>query len=150
MASAYEVSDDLAGKLLVALEAGGDPRGKQSAALLVVWEGGGYGGGNDRLVDLRVDDHPEPIRELARIRALHTLYFGETNPEDVVAVEGDVRKEVMALLQRFGYLEERDPGDYEALLDALTDFLHIENFEEREQEPGYLDLEVLRFMRSKR
>ena len=55
-----------------------------------------------------------------------------------------------ALLQRFGYLEGRDPGDDEALLDALTDFLHIENFEEREQERGYLDLEVLRFMRSKR
>jgi uncharacterized Ntn-hydrolase superfamily protein len=44
-----------------------------------VREGGGYGGGNDRLVDLRVDDHPEPIKELARIRDLHTLYFGETN-----------------------------------------------------------------------
>jgi uncharacterized Ntn-hydrolase superfamily protein len=155
MAGAYEASDDdIAGRLLAALEAGqeagGDPRGKQSAALLVVREGGGYGGGNDRLVDLRVDDHPEPIRELARIRNLHTLYFGETKPEDVVAVEGDVREEVMALLQRFDYLERRVLSDDEALLDALTDFLHIENFEEREQERGYLDLEVLRFMRSKR
>jgi uncharacterized Ntn-hydrolase superfamily protein len=154
MASAYEASDDdLAGRLLAALEAGqaagGDPRGKQSAALLVVREGGGYGGGNDRLVDLRVDDHPEPISELARIRDLHTLYFGETKPEDVVAVEGDVREEVAAHLQRFDYLEGREPGD-EVLLDALTHFLHIENFEEREQERGYLDLEVLRFMRSTR
>ena len=155
MASAYEASDDdLAGRLLAALdagqEAGGDPRGKQSAALLVVREGGGYGGGNDRLVDLRVDDHPEPIKELARIRDLHTLYFGETKPEDVVAVEGNIREEVATLLRRFGYLEGRDPDDDEALLDALTDFLHIENFEEREQERGYLDLEVLRFMRNKR
>ena len=58
------------------------------------------------------------------------------------------RAGVVALLQRFGYLE--DPGDDEALLDALTDFLHIENFEEREQERGNLDLEVLRFMKSKR
>ena len=154
MAGAYEASDDdIAGRLLAALEAGqeagGDPRGKQSAALLVVREGGGYGGGNDRLVDLRVDDHPEPIRELARIRDLHTLYFGETKPGDVVAVEGDVREEVMALLQRFDYLERRVLSDDEALLDALTDFLHIENFEEREQERGYLDLEVLRFMRTK-
>jgi len=155
MASAYETSDDdLAGRLLAALEAGqeagGDPRGKQSAALLVVREGGGYGGGNDRLVDLRVDDHPEPIKELARIRDLHTLYFGETEPEDVVAVEGDIREEVMAHLQHLGYLEGRDPGDDEALLDALSDFLQIENFEEREQERGYVDLEVLRFMSSKR
>ena len=155
MASAYEASDDdLAGRLLAALEAGqeagGDPRGKQSAALLVVREGGGYGGGNDRLVDLRVDDHPEPIKELARIRDLHTLYFGETKPEDIVAVDGEVREEVAALLRRFGYLEGRDPGDEEALLDALTDFIHIENFEEREQERGYLHLEVLRVMRQKR
>ena len=90
MARAYEASDDdLAGRLLTALEAGGDPRGEQSAALLVVREGGGYGGGNDRLVNLRVDDHPEPKRELAPIRDLHTLYFGETKPEDVVAVEGE-------------------------------------------------------------
>ena len=155
MASAYEAKgEELAGRLLAALdagqEAGGDPRGKQSAALLVVREGGGYGGGNDRLVDLRVDDHPEPIRELGRIRDLHTLYFGETRPEDVVAVEDDVREEVATHLRRFGYLERGDPEDDEALLDALTDFLHIENFEEREQERGYLDLEVLRFMRSKR
>ena len=155
MAGAYEASgDDLAGRLLAALEAGqaagGDPRGKQSAALLVVREGGGYGGNNDRMVDLRVDDHPEPIRELARIRDLHTLYFGETKPEDVVAVEGDVRQEVVGLLRRFGYLEGRDPDNDEAVLDALTDFLHIENFEERELERGYMDLEVLRFMRGKR
>lgn len=155
MARAYEASgDDLAGRLLAALEAGqeagGDPRGKQSAALLVVREGGGYGGNNDRMVDLRVDDHPEPIREMARIRDLHTLYFGETKPEDVVAVEGDVRQEVVDLLRRFGYLEGREPDNDEAALDALTDFLHIENFEERELERGYLDLEVLRFMRSKR
>ena len=47
----------------------GDSRGKQSAALLVVKEGSGYGGNNDRLLDLRVDDHPEPIRELIRIRS---------------------------------------------------------------------------------
>jgi uncharacterized Ntn-hydrolase superfamily protein len=97
MAGAYEAGgDDLAGRLLAALdagqEAGGDPRGKQSAALLVVREGGGYGGNNDRMVDLRVDDHPEPIRELARIRDLHPLYFGETKPGDVVAVEGDVSR----------------------------------------------------------
>ncbi len=51
---------------------------------------------------------------------------------------------------RLGYLEGHDPGDGETLLDSLTDFLHLENFEEREQELGYLDLKVLRFMRSKR
>jgi len=72
MAGAYEEADgDLAARLLGALDAGqragGDSRGKQSAALLVVREGGGYGGDNDRVLDLRVDDHPEPISELIRI-----------------------------------------------------------------------------------
>jgi uncharacterized Ntn-hydrolase superfamily protein len=150
MAKTFEATaGDLAGRLLAALDAGqaagGDSRGKQSGALLVVKEGGGYGGNNDRLLDLRVDDHPEPIRELIRIRELHTLYFGETRPEDVVAVDGEIKEEVAALLGRLGYLQE-GAGD-EALLDALSAFIRTENFEEREQERGYLDRAVLAFMK---
>ncbi len=80
MAKAFrEGRGTLAERLLVALEAGqnagGDRRGRQSAALLVVREKGGYGGGNDRYRDLRVDDHPEPIRELRRIYRLHRRVF---------------------------------------------------------------------------
>jgi uncharacterized Ntn-hydrolase superfamily protein len=150
MAETFEATTgDLAGRLLAALDAGqaagGDSRGKQSAALLVVKEGGGYGGNNDRLLDLRVDDHPEPIRELVRIRALHTLYFGETRPEDVVAVEGEIKEEVAASLERLGYLQ--GDADDEELLDALSAFIRTENFEEREQERGYLDTAVLEFMK---
>ena len=153
MAGTYEgTGGDLAARLLAALaagqEAGGDSRGEQSAALLVVREGGGYGGDNDRVIDLRVDDHPEPIKELIRIRDLHTLYFGEAGPEDVVAIDGDVREQVVASLRRLGYLREDDPDD-EALHGALTVFMGTENFEEREQGRGYLDLAVLEFMRGK-
>jgi uncharacterized Ntn-hydrolase superfamily protein len=153
MAKTFEgAGGDLAGRLLAALdagqEAGGDSRGKQSAALLVVREGGGYGGDNDRVVDLRVDDHPEPIKELIRIRDLHTLYFGETRPEDVVAVDGEVRRDVATSLRRLGYLEGDDPDD-EALLDSLSTFIRTENFEEREQERGYIDRAVLEFMKGK-
>jgi len=65
----------LAERMLAALaagqRAGGDRRGQQSAALLVVRRAGGYGGFNDRYIDLRVDDHAEPIKELARLFALH-------------------------------------------------------------------------------
>jgi uncharacterized Ntn-hydrolase superfamily protein len=154
MAKTFEDTlGNLAGRLLAALDAGqqagGDSRGKQSAALLVVREGGGYGGDNDRVLDLRVDDHPEPIRELIRLRALHTLYFGETRPEDVIAVDGDVKREVETSLRRQGYLEAEDAGD-EVLLDSLSAFIHTENFEEREQERGYLDRAVLEFMKEKR
>src|SRR5215204_6300659 len=116
MARTYEETQgDLATRLLSALDAGqaagGDSRGKQSAALLVVREGGVYGGDNDRVVDLRDDHHPDPIKELIRIRDLHTLYFGETRPKDVVAVDGDVRGEVADALRRAGYITETDAGD---------------------------------------
>jgi len=154
MASTYEGTDgDLATRLLEALDAGqragGDSRGKQSAALLIVREGGGYGGDNDRVVDLRVDDHPEPIRELIRIRDLHTLYFGETRPDDVIAVNGEVRAEVADALLCAGYLEGPDEGDDE-LFGALSAYIRTENFEEREQQRGYLDRAVLEYLTGRR
>ena len=72
MARAFRETEGMLGeRLMSALEAGqaagGDSRGKQSAAILVVKEGAGYAGFNDRYCDLRVDDHPEPIRELRRV-----------------------------------------------------------------------------------
>jgi len=154
MARTYEEMDgDLATRLLSALDAGqaagGDSRGKQSAALLVAREGGGYGGDNDRVVDLRVDDHPDPIEELIRIRDLHTLYFGETVPEDVIAVDGDVRVQVAEALRRSGYVQEQEIED-DALFDALSAYIRTENFEEREQRRGYLDRAVLEYMKGQR
>jgi len=81
MATAFEQSKGpLADRLLAALsagqDAGGDSRGRQSAALLIVRRGGGYSGLSDRAVDLRVDDHPTPIKELKRIYDLHLKTFG--------------------------------------------------------------------------
>jgi uncharacterized Ntn-hydrolase superfamily protein len=151
MARTYtETQGDLATRLLSALDAGqtagGDSRGEQSAALLVVREGGGYGGDNDRVVDLRVDDHPDPIKELMRIRDLHTLYFGETRPEDVVVVDGAVRREVADALRRSGYVQGQDIED-DDLFDALSAYIRTENFEEREQRRGYLDRAVLEYMK---
>jgi uncharacterized Ntn-hydrolase superfamily protein len=151
MARAYtETQGELATRLLSALDAGqsagGDSRGKQSAALLVVRKGGGYGGDNDRAVDLRVDDHPDPIKELMRIRDLHTLYFGETRPEDVVVVDGAVLREVADALRRSGYVQDQDIED-DDLFDALSAYIRTENFEEREQRRGYLDRAVLEYMK---
>ena len=80
MAKAYEFTEgDLSEKLIAALEAGekagGDARGKQSSALLVVKEGCGRGGYGDRLIDLRVEDHPDPVKELKRLLRLHRAYY---------------------------------------------------------------------------
>jgi uncharacterized Ntn-hydrolase superfamily protein len=142
-----ETEGTLAERLLAALdagqEAGGDRRGKQSAALLVVKEKGGYGGFNDRYIDLRVDEHPDPIKELIRLYQLQQLYFAPSKPEDVVAIEGELESEVVEHLTRLGYFDED-------LLKSLTAYIHTENFEMREQKPGYIDLAVLEFMRNQK
>lgn len=136
----------LAERLLAALnagqEAGGDSRGQQSAALLVVKENGGYAGFNDRYIDLRVDDHPEPIKELIRIYHLQQLYFAPTKPEKVVLIDGQVKEELRTNLERLGYLR-----DDASLLDALKTYIHTENFENREQASGYVDVDILEYMR---
>ncbi|KAF0994986.1 DUF1028 domain-containing protein [Geobacillus sp. TFV-3] len=141
----------LAERLLKALQAGqaagGDRRGQQSAALLVVKEGGGYGGYNDRYIDLRVDDHPRPIEELIRLYQLRQLYFEKPRPEKVAVIEGAVKEEVAAQLIRLGYLTKERAADSEALHEALTVYIHTENFEERELENGKIDLDVLAYMK---
>ncbi|AST93714.1 fimbrial assembly protein FimA [Sutcliffiella cohnii] len=147
MAETFESSSGtLAERLLKALAAGqaagGDSRGQQSAALLVVKEKGGYGGFNDRYIDLRVDDHPQPIDELIRIYELQQLYFAPTKKENILKIEGETEEELTAHLARLGYLSKNN-----TLQEALTAYLHTENFEGREQEPGYLDREVLTYMK---
>jgi uncharacterized Ntn-hydrolase superfamily protein len=66
----------LVGVLEAGQAAGGDSRGQQAAALLIARHRGGFGGYSDRAMDLRVDDHPTPIAELARLVALHRELFG--------------------------------------------------------------------------
>ena len=147
MAETFEsTTGSLAERLLQALdagqEAGGDSRGMQSAALLVVKESGGYGGFNDRYIDLRVDDHASPINELKRIYQLHQLYFKESDAGRVVLLEGNIHDEVERELSRLGYAKEK-----QSLYQNLKDYLHTENFEMREQEENYIDLDVLDYMK---
>ena len=80
MVAAFEnTTGHLSLRLLAALEAGqaagGDKRGMQSAALLIVREGWGYGGLNDRFRDIRVDEHTDPITELERVYRAHCKLF---------------------------------------------------------------------------
>lgn len=154
MASVFTKAEGtLAERLLAALdagqEAGGDRRGKQSAALYVVKEKGGYGGFNDRFVDLRVDEHPDPIKELLRIYQLQQLYFAPSKPEQVAAVVGEIKSDVVRDLTKLGYLANETATDVE-IYRALTAYLHTENFEMREQKTGWIDLEVLQFMKHQR
>ncbi|GAB3800798.1 DUF1028 domain-containing protein [Virgibacillus kimchii] len=153
MGTTFETAKgSLADRLLRALDAGqaagGDSRGKQGAAIYVVKEKGGYLGANDRYIDLRVDDHPDPIKELIRIYNLHQLYFSKPKEENILEIKGEVKAEVATQLQRLGYLKKTNV-DSEALHKGLTAFLHTENFEERELEKGKLDKEVLDYMKQK-
>jgi uncharacterized Ntn-hydrolase superfamily protein len=114
MAGGAAFPELLVGCLAAADAAGGDRRGRESAALLVVRAGGGYGGGNDRWIDLRVDDHPDPIGELGRILELQRLYFDRPRPEELVALDGGLAAEIRGYLEAAG----AGPGGWTATLYA--------------------------------
>jgi uncharacterized Ntn-hydrolase superfamily protein len=121
--------------LLAGDAAGGDSRGRQSAAIIALRPGAGY----DRsgvLADLRVDDHPEAPRELARLHGLSTLYFG--SPEDVAPLRGRLRDEVAARLHLLGH-----SGPVES---ALEDWMSGANLENR-RAAGGIDGRVLEELR---
>jgi uncharacterized Ntn-hydrolase superfamily protein len=122
----------LAYRLLDALragdEAGGDRRGRQSAALLVVAKGQGYGGTSDVVVDLRVDDHPDPVAELTRLLELHTLYFERPDPATLLDLDGDIGAEVRERLATLGHPAGAEPADLDQ---ALASWAGIANLEER-------------------
>lgn len=142
---AADPSGPLAHRLLAALSAGelagGDRRGRQSAALLVVSPGAGYGGGGDVAADLRVDDHTDPVAELARLLGLHDLYFTKADPADLLPLTGSVADEVDALLLAAGY-DAAHP-----LPERLLAWMGWENYEERDV-PGFIDPVVLHHLRT--
>jgi uncharacterized Ntn-hydrolase superfamily protein len=133
----------LARRLLDALAAGqaagGDPRGKQAAGLLVVSPGAGYGGLTDVKVDLRSDDSPEPIAELERMLALHELYFGSTPEDQLLPVNDDLTRELQQRLSGLGF----SSGDVQR---DLYNWMGRENFEERWHD-GKIDPVVLEQIR---
>jgi uncharacterized Ntn-hydrolase superfamily protein len=135
------LADRLLECLAAAQTAGGDRRGQQSAALLVVEQDGGYAGLSDLLVDLRVDDHTQPVAELARLYGMHTLLFGKTPRDRWLAVDDELRVELIDRLGRLGY----DGG----LDKALGDWAGTENLEERLDGVDTIDPVVLAELRAR-
>jgi uncharacterized Ntn-hydrolase superfamily protein len=140
MTRAFEsAKGTLADRLVAALHggqgAGGDRRGMESAALLVVKEKGGYGGHTDRFIDLRVDDHERPIDELERLLALYKLYY-KVGPTTVVPIDDPLRQELDAILARSGHA-------------TLQDLFGMENLEERWLEGDSIDEAALRHLRAR-
>ncbi|TEU16763.1 MAG: DUF1028 domain-containing protein [Anaerolineales bacterium] len=150
-----EAQGELADRLVTALTAGqaagGDRRGRQAAAVLVVRPEGGYGGYNDRYLDLRVDDDPEPIERLKALVDLHHLFFKPPAPGEMIAVEGDLAREVQQILQWAQYYDGPITGEYDApTRKALTNLIGNENFEERfDEEKGLISSQVMDVLREK-
>ena len=153
MADAFINSNGpLAERLIAVLQAGqtngGDRRGQQSAALLVARAGGGYGGNNDRYIDLRIDDHPQPIDELARILRLHRLLFEKALPEDCLPVTEQLATEIQNLLQEIGYYNGPLSGQInDETRTALEAWAGVENLEERLRSDDLIDPQVLEYLR---
>jgi uncharacterized Ntn-hydrolase superfamily protein len=127
--------------LVAAQAAGGDRRGQQSAALLVVEKDGGYAKLSDVLVDLRADDHPDPITELARLYHLHDLLFGKTPRASWFEVDDALRAELVERLAALGYSGELDQTFYA--------WSATENLEERVDGVASIDPVVLAELRAR-
>src|ERR1700693_6104350 len=142
----------LAGRLLAALKAGdgagGDRRGKQSAALLVGKPAGGYGGLNDRYLDLRVDDHPHPVDELERLTGLWRLYFEKPSDDDLLVMDDPLASELRDGLRRVGFAPcpAGEPWGDRARR-AFRAFSEMENLEDRLRPDGRTDRQVLAYLR---
>jgi uncharacterized Ntn-hydrolase superfamily protein len=147
---AGELADWLVGALAAGQEAGGDSRGRQSASVTVVREGGGYGGNNDRYLDLRVDDDPRPIRRLQQLVEMHHLYFGEVDPDDLIPL-ADLATELQGMLQRTGHYSGPTTSVFDAATrKALRALVGTENLEERWNGEGdAIDRLVVTYLRDK-
>jgi len=134
------LAERLLDALAAAQAAGGDRRGQQSAALLVVRMDGGYMGTTDAVADLRVDDHATPIEELHRIYAMHDLLFGETPADEWLEVDEQLALELRERLDGLGYVGDDLEG-------AFLEWAGTENLEERVHGIDRIDPVVLAELR---
>lgn len=143
----------LADRLMAALKAGqaggGDKRGMQSAALLVVRRNGGYLGANDRFIDIRVYDAKDPIAELERLLALHKLHFFPSRPADLIPITPAVVAQLEPILlkepagQAQKWLAAPQGSATPKFLEALKNFMYWENYDVRVRMDGKIDRVVL-------
>jgi uncharacterized Ntn-hydrolase superfamily protein len=153
MSEAFAASQgDLPHRLIAALWAGdrsgGDRRGRQSAAILIVREGGGYAGYNDRWIDYRVDDDPDPVSRLADLLEVHELYFGSSPPEDRLPLRGATLRGMLRIAGRLGYYDGPEEDELSGVSrEALRRFIGNENFEDRtDLGAGWIDRPAFEFL----
>lgn len=127
-------ADRLLAALLAGDRAGGDKRGRQSAAIFVVREEAGYGGLDDVAVDLRVDDHPDPVAELGRLLDLHRLYLTRSTEEERVTLDDELTEEVERRARSLGHA-------------TFDEWVGTQNYEMRVG-PGWIDEKILAILRT--
>jgi uncharacterized Ntn-hydrolase superfamily protein len=150
-----EMKGELPGRLYKALlagdQAGGDRRGRQSAAIYVVKPKGGYGGFIDRWIDYRVDDHSDPVLRLGELLELHELFFGKSPESERLVLNGEVLNQLQKIIANMGYYKGQVHGQLaEATRIALNAFVGNENFEERcNAQDGWIDQPVFDYILKK-
>ena len=128
--------------LLAGDRAGGDKRGRQSAAIYVAKPKAGYGGFVDRWLDYRVDDHEDPVPRLGELLEMHELYFGKSPERDRVELKENTLQQMTEILTQTGYLKNG-----KGFTDAFNEFIGNENFEERaDPQTHWIDGPVLEYL----
>ncbi|MEZ0318687.1 MAG: DUF1028 domain-containing protein [Pyrobaculum sp.] len=155
MAKGFETQrGELIDKLLAALEAGdragGDKRGRQSAAVVVLRSGGGYLGLTDVYVDIRVDDHPDPVAELKRLFKIWELtLLNREDPSDVV-LKSEVAAEVQATLKKLGFYPAEPTGVWDDETErAFREWAGYENFENKVRNDDKIWSSLYRYLLAK-
>ena len=146
-----ELPDRLYAALFAGDRAGGDRRGRQSAAIYVAKPKGGYGGYLDRWIDYRVDDHADPVLQLGELLDLHQLYFGKSEESERFALTGKPLARLQGIISRLGYYAGPVNGKLdEATRAGLKAFIGNENFEERcDAQAGWIDRPIFDFLMKK-
>jgi uncharacterized Ntn-hydrolase superfamily protein len=131
--------------LLAGDRAGGDKRGRQSAAINVAKPKAGYGGYLDRWLDYRVDDHEDPVPRLGELLEMHELYFGKSTEKERLEIAGTVREQIIQILTQEGYLKNG-----KEFIIAFNEFIGNENFEERaDSQATWIDAPVCKYLARK-
>lgn len=148
-----ELADRLAAALLAGDTVGGDKRGKQGAAVVVVRPNGGYGGDTDRYLDLRVDDDTEPVKRLVKLVELHHIFFGKPLPQDQVSITADIARELQTFMRGEGYFQTEANGVWDdTAKQSFWAMVGSENLEERwnlDKAPDSIDRIALNYLRER-
>jgi len=155
MVSEFEKKEgSLSEKLLHALDAGqqagGEIRGQQSAAILVLKKGAGYDEGDDRLVDISIFDHKEPIKELARCYELYKLSFFPSNPKNLIQITDDIAILLKKQMKKINLYDGEENGHWDKEeIEAMKRFMGWENYDNRMRDDNLIDIEILNDIKNK-